>query len=405
MSWEQDLRLLLESRVGLDRDHGSVDGALRWVTERSRTTERTPVDLVAELAERGGDDPVWHQLVGAATVGHSYFFRDREQLNSVMAHLRTAAGSGKPVRVWSAACSGGQEAWTLTMLAARARLDLQLVATDVDAKALEQAAAGVYPLAALRSIPDEYRQYLDIGPDSFEVAESLRPRVQFRRLNLVRALPPAGAFDAVLCRNALLYLSAEARELVANRVAGALGRSGTLWIGATESLRGVSPSLGFVSKAGRMCYVRRPTKAKHVPLPRPRPPKVARNSPTERAPATPVVEPADDRAISDAALDPRGAFRQGVGLRREGRLGEACGSFRRALFLAPDMWPAAYLLAGTAARLGLIGTWQRELRRTIRLLEGSRTNPARYDELMSDLDPIDVLRSCVRGLDGGPRRV
>ena len=148
------------------------------------------------------------------------------------------------LRLWSAGCSTGEEAWSLAILLERllpTGWDARVLATDVDEAALERAERGIYGARSFRGVPDSVRArwFTAAGPGRWEVAPPLRRRVRFAVLNLVADDYPSsgngtGAVDLLLCRNVLMYLTPGARAAVAVRLARSLAPGGWLAVAPAE---------------------------------------------------------------------------------------------------------------------------------------------------------------------------
>ncbi len=189
--------------------------------------------------------------VDLLTTNETYFFREPRHFD-FLRQLLGAAGSA-PWRVWSAASSSGEEAYSIAMvLAELARGDWQVVGSDISERVLARAARGQYPLDRARNIPDAYlRRFCLRGVDDQQgtllVSRELRSRVQFLKLNLNAALPAIGPFDLVFLRNVMIYFDAATKRQVVERVLGQLRPGGHLFVGHAESLHGVSQSVQMVA--------------------------------------------------------------------------------------------------------------------------------------------------------------
>jgi len=159
------------------------------------------------------------------------------------------------VRVWSAACSTGEEPYSIAMLLfARLPSDwsIEILATDLSTKVLAKAAAATYPMQRLEHVPLDLRQaYLLRGVGSqdgkFRVAPRIRKLVEFRRENLIALESvPHDHFDLVFCRNVLMYFSAETRRTVVGHLVDRLAQAGHLLVGHSETLHGFDPRLRTV---------------------------------------------------------------------------------------------------------------------------------------------------------------
>jgi chemotaxis protein methyltransferase CheR len=218
-----------------------------------------------------GDHPEWLSLIEALTVHETFFHRDRAQLEllaQILPELTLAAAkSGRHrLRLWSAGCATGEEAYTLAILAllalrdagfadrsrdggivCRAPWQLDVLGTDISRLVLTQARSAVYStegLSAFRDLPPELQRFFPILPKSRETAEvelrgvlpAVRQVVRFRHFNLNARLPPEADFDVVLCRNVLIYLTAAARGEAQSVFKEALRPGGYLLLGPTDAL-------------------------------------------------------------------------------------------------------------------------------------------------------------------------
>jgi chemotaxis protein methyltransferase CheR len=209
---------------------------------RGRLKRAGPLLARLDLGACGLEDPGWAALLDAVTVQETRMFRAAAQLEAfrrlVLPGL-AAGAAGRPLVLVSAGCATGEEAWTLAILAARGGAPAWRVAgLDLCRPALAAAQEARYRLGppdALREMPEADRAMLALEADSFSPAPALRPRVAFRRANLLDpGLKPAEA-DAILCRNVLIYMTPEARNGVLRRLVAALRPGGALLLGPTDS--------------------------------------------------------------------------------------------------------------------------------------------------------------------------
>jgi chemotaxis protein methyltransferase CheR len=176
-------------------------------------------------------------------INETYFFREADQLRVLVRELLPVLLRAKPaVRVWSAACSTGEEPLTLAMMLDEAALldRVEIVATDISARVLAKARAGSYGGRALRVLQEDARARHFVAHDesSVRVRAALQARVRWQRLNLFDfdAVEALGKFDVIVCRNALIYFRDEAVLRLVERFGQSLVRKGLLLVGASESL-------------------------------------------------------------------------------------------------------------------------------------------------------------------------
>lgn len=192
--------------------------------------------------------------INLLTTNETYFFREGRHFDllkqRVLPQLR-----GRNCRIWSAACSSGEEPYTLAMVAAEALGDgdWEVLGTDIGTHVLQRAARGHYPVERAREVPqDLLRKYCLKGVGGQEgtilVNEALRRRVRFGQVNLNRPLPSAvGEFDIVFLRNVMIYFDADIKRAVVSRILRQLKPEGWLFVGHSESLNGFSDEVRAVA--------------------------------------------------------------------------------------------------------------------------------------------------------------
>lgn len=210
-----------------------------------------------EYVRRAESDPAERQrLIDAITTNETRFFREPAHFDllerEVVPAWRAAADEGtrtRKTRVWSAGCSTGEEPYSIAMLLASALpasegWTHELLATDISSRVLEKAAAAVYPLARKDDIPlPLLKKFMLRGVGSrhgsMAVDPLLRALVRFAPLNLNdESAYPAGSFDAIFCRNVLIYFSVESRRRVIDAFVARLVPGGLLFLGHAETLSG-----------------------------------------------------------------------------------------------------------------------------------------------------------------------
>jgi chemotaxis protein methyltransferase CheR len=161
------------------------------------------------------------------------------------------------IRVWSAACSTGEEPYSLAMcllshLEGLARADFRILATDISTRVLDVAVKGSYPRERIEKVPPALRQkYFQkgMGRDGetyYQVSPLLKQIVTFRRLNLQTSYPFSGPFDYIFCRNVMIYFDKQTQQELVRKMAEYLSRDGYLFVGHSESLTGLNHPLTYV---------------------------------------------------------------------------------------------------------------------------------------------------------------
>lgn len=251
-------------------------------------------------------------VVEALTTNETSWFRDIAPFQALTQHVvpeLRAADNLARLRVWSAACSTGQEAYSIAITLTDALgpvLPVEITATDLNEQVLERARSGTYTqLEVNRGLPAPVlvRHFRRSGA-GWHVADELRRRIQFRKHNLLEAPPAGGPFDVVFLRNVLIYFDLPTKRAVLERVRGALRPGGFLFLGAAETTIGVHDAYERVV-AGRATVYRLPHRKSSTTAVAPTIPSQARPS---DAPATPALPtPARPAGAVFAPLSTRGA--------------------------------------------------------------------------------------------------
>ncbi|WP_263140677.1 CheR family methyltransferase [Pseudomonas sp. RIT-PI-AD] len=182
-------------------------------------------------------------VVDLLTTNETYFFREPKHFDFLSTWL---ASRRAPVRIWSAACSSGEEPYTLAMVAAEHAVgnDWSIFASDLSQRMLEKAATGIYDLSQAQHFPAGWLHkhcLRGVGEHegSFRVSSKLREHVSFREINLTHNLPEqVGPFDAIFLRNVLIYFESAEKCAIVGRLIQRLREDGLLFIGHAESLHG-----------------------------------------------------------------------------------------------------------------------------------------------------------------------
>lgn len=225
---------LLESRLSdIARDAGCQD----YLQLVSRATN-------------GSDPKLRSSIVDAITTHETLFFRDSSPFDALVHKAlpesldRASQHGGRPqLRIWSAACSTGQEPYSiaisiLELLGSTAGFDIRILATDVSESSVERAREGTYSqLETGRGLPlDKQQRWFEMDGDKWRVKDQVRSMVDFRTHNLLSSPPQRGAFDIVFCRNVAIYFSPDDRKKIFSNITDSLKPEGYLFVGASENL-------------------------------------------------------------------------------------------------------------------------------------------------------------------------
>jgi chemotaxis protein methyltransferase CheR len=199
-------------------------------------------------------------MIDVLTTNQTSFFREPEHFvylrDVVVPRLR---GEGVPIRFWSAGCSSGEEPFSIGIALREAlpdldRRDARILATDISTRILASAREATYEADSMAELSADLRlRYFEpvvVDEETrFRVKESVRRLVSFARLNLQADWPMRGPFDAIFCRNVMIYFDGPTRERLVNRFHGLLRPGGQLFLGSSESLSGFDHPFRYVQPA------------------------------------------------------------------------------------------------------------------------------------------------------------
>jgi len=208
---------------------------------KSIVQDRTGVSLLA--------------MIDALATNHTSFLREPDHFQFLRDQVVPGLGTRDPIEVWSAACSTGEEVWTLAMVLNEALPNrrVRIAASDISNKALNSAQRAVYPAERCHGVSAAWlsRYFAAEGrpPVSYRIAPALRAQVAFRRVNLVESYSWPHPFPIIFCRNVMIYFDRQTQERVIAGLSQHLEPGGYLFVGHAESLTRVSHSLEYVIPA------------------------------------------------------------------------------------------------------------------------------------------------------------
>jgi chemotaxis protein methyltransferase CheR len=202
------------------------------------------------LVSAPGQEAELQNMVDLLTTNETYFFREPKHFDFLADELLAQHKPGTPFAIWSAACSSGEEPYTLSMVIADKLGDgpWQIVASDISTAVLARAKAGHYPLERSKGIPPEFlKRYCLKGvraqEGTFLITPKLRDRIRFMQINLNKQLPDVGPFDVIFLRNVMIYFDMETKRQVVANLIGKLKPGGYFIVGHSETLNGISDKL------------------------------------------------------------------------------------------------------------------------------------------------------------------
>lgn len=236
------IRKLVFSLCGISLSAAKVDMAYNRLVRVLRAKGMSAFSQYLDVVE-GGEEAARQEFINAMTTNLTRFFREAAHFE-MLGRLLAAAPAGRPPSIWCAGCSTGEEAYTIAMTAIETlgerAAQVRVLATDVDTEVLAAAAAGIYPEEAARDLDRaRLRRFFLAGTGSnsgrIRVRPELAQMVRFEHHNLRGAAwPPAAGFDAVFCRNVLIYFDQKTQAEVLEHFRACLRPEGLLFSGHSE---------------------------------------------------------------------------------------------------------------------------------------------------------------------------
>ena len=245
------LRGLLKQRSGLDL---SADKQYLVESRLLPLARKAGLPGIAELVQKmkgGGAEALTTEVVEAMTTNETFFFRDKIPFDhlrdTIVPAMLQSRANRKSLRIWSAACSTGQEPYSIAMClkekgAALSGWRIEIVATDLSQEVLEKSRAGIYSqFEVQRGLPIQLLvKYFAQTGELWQLNSEIRGMVQHRQLNLLHDLSHLGKFDVIFCRNVLIYFDQETKIGIFERMAKVIEPDGMLMLGAAESVVGIT---------------------------------------------------------------------------------------------------------------------------------------------------------------------
>ncbi len=209
-------------------------------------------DYLQRLADRHVQDEL-QITIDLLTTNETFFFREKKHFDFLARYVQGVRRPGLMFRVWSAACSSGEEPYSIAMVLADCLGDgpWEVLASDISRRVLTRAQSACYAMERAEQIPAEYlRRYClkGIGSkrDTFLIGRALRDRVRFQPINLNTALSHIGPFDVIFLRNVMIYFDLATKQQVVERVVATLRSGGIFMVSHSETLHGITDALEAV---------------------------------------------------------------------------------------------------------------------------------------------------------------
>ena len=249
---------VLHEHAGIRMREGKEGLVRARLTKRLRKLGLSDFDAYLDYIEKDTTRREFAEMIDALTTNKTSFLREASHFDFLRDSVFPTLNG--PVRIWSAGCSSGEEPYTLAMLcneafADIATRDVRILATDISHRVLAHAKAGTYPAENMADVPASWLQkYWTRRQDAqgravFEAEKPLRRLVHFAKLNLMERWPMQGPFDAILCRNVMIYFDKATQQQLVERYWQLLRPGGHLFVGHSESLTGLAHKFRYVQPA------------------------------------------------------------------------------------------------------------------------------------------------------------
>lgn len=236
------VRAMIHERAGIALSASKQEMVYSRLARRLRATGVQSFSDYLDRLETGGDDSEWESFVNALTTNLTAFFREAHHFPLLADHVRNAAG---PVSIWCSASSTGEEPYSIAIALCETYGTLtppaQIIATDIDTNVLACASAGVYPMEKLEKLSTErLRKFFQRGKGAQSgygrIRPELRKLITFEQLNLLSShWPVSGPFDAIFCRNVMIYFDKATQGKILARFAPLMKPDGILFAGHSEN--------------------------------------------------------------------------------------------------------------------------------------------------------------------------
>ncbi len=217
------------------------------------------VEAFLDHVRRNPKSEAFADMIDVLTTNHTSFFRENQHFELLRNTIVPSFAGADRLQLWSAACSTGEEPYTITFslldaMGEAAFSRVEILATDISTRVLAKAQKGLYPVSAVSQLPADLRRRCLLKgsgqyADQCLVKRELRELVTFRQFNLLDDCSTFGPFHVIFCRNVMIYFDQQTQEKVVNRLAARLHPGGYLLIGHSESLSGLDQPLQYIAPA------------------------------------------------------------------------------------------------------------------------------------------------------------
>ncbi len=253
----QKIARLVYRICGINLKDGKEALVRARLMKRLRALKMTRIDDYMACIEGPDGAAELGLMIDVMTTNKTNFFREPEHFYFLRDTLLKNF-KGARLRLWSAACSSGEEPYTLSIFLREHlpnvdRCDARILATDISVRMLEKASAGIYGEETLRAVPNDLRQKYftrsNTRPPVYQVKDNVKRLVALARLNLMDTWPMRGPFDVIFCRNVMIYFDRATQQRLINRFYDLLATGGYLMVGHSEGLSAITHRMRYIRPA------------------------------------------------------------------------------------------------------------------------------------------------------------
>lgn len=255
----QHISAMLYRLSGITLGSGKEGLVKARLSKRLRVLDLASFDEYMHYVEGDRSGQELTTMIDSLTTNKTSFFRDVAHFEFLKTTVLPSLGPGTPLRIWSAGCSSGEEPYSLAItlreeLKGVRQRDARILATDLSTRVLAIARQATYDEAVIHDVPGQImpRHFACVqssAPRRYQVNEATRAMIKLAKLNLMGAWPMQGPFDAIFCRNVMIYFDRPTRERLVQRFAVLLRPGGHLFVGLSESLNNLTHPLKYVQPA------------------------------------------------------------------------------------------------------------------------------------------------------------
>ncbi|CCK80612.1 CheR family methyltransferase [Desulfobacula toluolica] len=246
-----DLRNLVYSTSGINLHEGKLELLKSKIAKRMRLTKKSLKDYLRYL---NTDEKEVIEFIDTVTTNHSFFFRENKSIEYIINQFNNHPQKDKKeFKIWCAACSTGDEPYSVAVQLKNLGLSFSIMATDISHTVLDTAARGIYKTEKLKKVPlPILHRFFQKGTGKYtgyiKVKKDITRHIMFKKFNLIKDPAPQMNFDAVLCRNVMIYFDAQTSEKVINKLYQTIVPKGFFAIGNAESLMNLTHNYKSIKK-------------------------------------------------------------------------------------------------------------------------------------------------------------